>query len=253
MRRKYLPDDWDQIARRRVAYWNMLNPVEQARLAEIAEHLVATKRWEAARGFALTDEIVVTIAVQAGVLVLGLDVDYLGKVTSIIVHPKTFAIPGPRATSIMGMIDDGPRPLLGEAHHDRGPVLLAWDEARFAARHRGRGHNLVLHEFAHKIDMLDGVVDGTPLIRDRVALERWVAVCAAELERMRAGEGGSLLDDYAATDPGEFFAVATEVFFDRPVDFRDTKPELYDVLAGFYRQDPRRERTDLSEPVRLTS
>ncbi len=86
----------------------------------------------------------------------------------------------------MGMIDDGARPLLGEAHHDRGPILLAWDEARFAARHRGRGHNVVLHEFAHKMDMLDGVVDGTPLMPDRVALDRWVAVCAAELELMRA-------------------------------------------------------------------
>ncbi len=238
MRRKYLPEDWEQIARRRVAYWPLLDPTEQARLAEIADHLVAGKRWEAAKGFALTDEIIVTIAVQAGVLVLGLDIGYFGKVTSIIVHPKTFAIPGPRATSIAGMIDDGARPLLGEAHHDRGPILLAWDEARFAARHRGRGHNVVLHEFAHKIDMLDGVVDGTPLMRDRVALDRWVAVCDAELELMREGEGGTLLDDYAATDPGEFFAVATEVFFDRPIDFRDAKPELYDVLADFYRQDP---------------
>jgi MtfA peptidase len=233
-----MPDDWEQIARRRVAYWQLLTADEQERLAEIADHLVAGKRWEAARGFALTDEIMVTIAVQAGVLVLGLDVGYFGKVTSIIVHPKTFASPGPRATSIMGMIDEGERPLLGEAHHDRGPILLAWDEARFAARHRGRGHNVVLHEFAHKMDMLDGVVDGTPLMRDRQALDRWVEVCAAELELMRRGEGGTLLDDYAATDPGEFFAVATEVFFDRPVDFHDAKPELYDVLASFYRQDP---------------
>ena len=233
-----MPDDWEQVARRRVAYWQLLTVDEQERLAEIADHLVTTKRWEAAQGFALTDEIMVTIAVQAGVLVLGLDVGYFGKVTSIIVHPKTFAIPGPRATSIMGMIDEGPRPLLGEAHHDRGPILLAWDEARFAARHRGRGHNVVLHEFAHKMDMLDGVVDGTPLMRDRQALDRWVEVCDAELALMRAGEGGTLLDDYAATDSGEFFAVATEVFFDRPLDFHDIKPELYEVLSGFYRQDP---------------
>lgn len=233
-----MPEDWEQIARRRVAYWNVLSPHERARLGELADHLVVNKRWEASKGFELTDEIIVTIAVQAGVLILGLDVGYFGKVTSIIVHPKTFAIPGPRATAIRGMIDDGARPLLGEAHHDRGPVLLAWDEARFAARHRGRGHNVVLHEFAHKMDMLDGVVDGTPLMQDQAALDRWIEVCEAEFDLMRAGEGGTLLDDYAATDPGEFFAVATEVFFDRPVDFRETKPELYEVLAGFYRQDP---------------
>jgi MtfA peptidase len=236
-RRKHLPDDWEQIARRRVAYWHVLDQPEQARLAELADYLIANKRWEAAKGFALTDEIVVTIAAQAAVLILGLDTDYFSKVTSIIVHPSTFSIPGPRPSAIQGMVDDGAHPLLGEAHHNRGPILLAWDQARYGARHRRRG-NVVLHEFAHKIDMLDGVVDGTPLMTDQVALERWIAVCASELELARSGQGGPLLGDYAATDPGEFFAVATEVFFDQPIEFRDAKPPLYEVLAGFYRQDP---------------
>jgi MtfA peptidase len=237
-RRKRLPPEWEQIARRRVAYWNRLTTDEQVWLGELADRLVSDKRWEAAKGFDLTDEIIVTIAVQAGVLLLGLNVEYFGKVTSIIVHPTTFAIPGPRATSVHGMLDEGLRPLYGEAHHDRGPILLAWDEARFAARHRGRGHNVVLHEFAHKIDMLDGIVDGTPMLPDRASRDRWIAVCESEMALLRGGEGESVLDDYAATDPGEFFAVATEVFFDRPLDLRETKPELYEVLADFYRQDP---------------
>jgi Mlc titration factor MtfA (ptsG expression regulator) len=237
-RRRHLPEGWEQIVRRGVAYWQILDEEERDRLAELAEHLVSTKRWEAANGFELTDEVVVTIAMQAAVLLIGLDTDYFGKVTTIIVHPTTFAIPGPRPTAIHGMIDAGARPLLGEAHHDRGPILLAWDQVRSGARHRGRGQNVVLHEFAHKMDMLDGVVDGTPMLPDRVALDRWIAVCAAELELMRSGEAGPLLDDYAATDPGEFFAVATEVFFGRPIEFRDLKPELYEVLSAFYRQDP---------------
>jgi Mlc titration factor MtfA (ptsG expression regulator) len=236
-KRRHLPDDWVQIARQRVAYWNLLTAPERERLGELAEHLVSTKRWEAARDFVLTDEIVVTIAAQAAVLVLGLDTTYFGKVTTIIVHPSSFAIPGPRASAILGMIADGSPPLHGEAHHDRGPVLLSWDQARFSARHRGRGHNVVLHEFAHKMDMLDGVVDGTPILPDRVTLDRWVEVCAAELDSMRRGDTDSFLDEYAATDPGEFFAVATEAFFDRPIDLRAAKPELYDVLVGFYRQD----------------
>lgn len=237
-KRKQLPLDWEQIARRRVAYWNRLSGDEQVRLGEIAEHLVADKRWEAAKGFDLTDEIIVTIAVQAGVLLLELDADYFAKVTSIIVHPTTFSIPGPRATAIHGMVDEGFRPLHGEAHHDRGPVLLAWDEARYAARHRGRGHNVVLHEFAHKIDMLDGIVDGTPMLPDRAARDRWIAVCESEMALLRRGENDGVLDDYAATDPGEFFAVATEVFFDRPLALRELKPALYEVLMDFYRQDP---------------
>jgi MtfA peptidase len=237
-RRKHLPDGWEEIVRRCVAYWRLLEPLEQQRLVELGEHLVVTKRWEAAKGFEMTDEVIVTIAMQAAVLILGLDTDYFAKVTSIIVHPTTFAIPGPRPTAIRGMVDEGSRPLLGEAHHDRGPILLAWDQVRSGARHRGRGHNVVLHEFAHKMDMLDGVVDGTPLMPSRTALDRWVAVCAAELELMRRGEAGPLLDDYGATDPGEFFAVATEVFFGRPVELRETKPPLYEVLSSYYRQDP---------------
>jgi Mlc titration factor MtfA (ptsG expression regulator) len=237
-RRKHLPDDWEQIARRRVAYWSVLSPAEQERLAELAAHLVETKRWEAARGFTMTDEVMVTIAVQASVLGLGLDETYFGKVGSIIVHPTTFAIPGPRASSIHGMLADGSAPLHGEAHQDRGPLLLAWDQVSFGARHRGRGRNVVLHEFAHKIDMLDGTVDGTPPLPDQAALDRWISVCTAELARMRSDDAESLLDDYAATDPGEFFAVATEVFFDRPIELRTERRELYDVLAGFYQQDP---------------
>jgi Mlc titration factor MtfA (ptsG expression regulator) len=237
-RRRHLPDAWEQIVRNQVAYWHILDGSERERVAELAEYLVSNKRWEAANGFELTDEVVVTIAMQAAVLVLGLDTDYFGKVTTIIVHPTTFAIPGPRPTAILGMIDAGTRPLLGEAHHDRGPILLAWDQVRADARHRGRGHNVVLHEFAHKMDMLDGVVDGTPLLPDRVALERWIEVCAAELELMRSGEAGELLDEYGATDPGEFFAVATEVFFDRPLELRELKAQLYGVLSAFYRQDP---------------
>jgi Mlc titration factor MtfA (ptsG expression regulator) len=237
-RRKHLPDGWEQIVRRGVAYWHVLDQSEQQRLEELAEYLVANKRWEAAKGFVMTDEVIVTIAFQAAVLILGLHTDYFGKVTTIIVHPSTFAIPGVRATAIRGMVDAGERPLLGEAHHDRGPILLAWDQVLTGARHRGRGHNVVFHEFAHKMDMLDGVVDGTPLLPSQGALDRWIAVCAAELELMRRGEAGPLLDDYGATDPGEFFAVATEVFFDRPIDCREIKPDLYEVLAAFYRQDP---------------
>ena len=237
-RRKHLPDGWESIVQRGVAYWQILNGEERDRLVELADFIVRSKRWEAARGFELTDDVVVTIAMEAAVLILGLDTSYFGKVTTIIVHPTTFSIPGPHATNILGMVDAGPRPLLGEAHHDRGPTLLAWDQVRSAARHRGRGRNVVWHEFAHKLDMLDGVVDGTPLMQDRGALDRWIDVCAAELALLRSGESGHLIDPYAATDPGEFFAVTTEVFFDLPLELRAEKRELYEVLAAFYRQDP---------------
>ncbi|MET0158824.1 MAG: M90 family metallopeptidase, partial [Acidimicrobiales bacterium] len=101
-----------------------------------------------------------------------------------------------------------------------------------------RGHNVVFHEFAHKLDMLDGIVDGTPPLPDQATVDQWVAVCTSEYEALRAGTAGPLLRPYAGTNPAEFFAVATEVFFVQPVELQAEKPDLYAVLSGFYRQDP---------------
>lgn len=237
-RRWSLIEGWERVADRRVSYWKLLTSDERRTLGELASVLISGARWEAARGFELTDEIVVTIAVQACVLILGLDSEYFGKVRTIIVHPTQFTIPGPRPSAIAGVLSDSSPPLHGEAHHDRGPVLIAWDQARFGARHRGRRGNVVLHEFAHKIDMLDGVVDGTPPLPDQNALDRWIDVCEREMALVRSGEGDQIIDEYAGLDPGEFFAVVTETFFDRSVELRQLKPELYAVFAEFYRQDP---------------
>jgi Mlc titration factor MtfA (ptsG expression regulator) len=138
--------------------------------------------------------------------------------------------------------------VLGDAHDDRGPVILAWDEARAAARRPGSGHNVVYHEFAHKIDMLDDIVDGTPPL-GRGDLARWVEVCTEAFTALRAGVDRPPLQPYGATNPSEFFAVATEAFFDVPVELERFEPDLYDVLRNFYRQDPAARRPlDDGEP-----
>jgi Mlc titration factor MtfA (ptsG expression regulator) len=133
---------------------------------------------------------------------------------------------------------DEPMSIIGQAHGRRGPVIVAWDAARAGARHPERGHNVVFHEFAHKLDMLDNMIDGTPPLPDQATRRRWIEVCTAEFQLVRAGLGGHLLWSYAGVNPGEFFAVATEVFFGRPLELRIEKPALYEVLADFYRQDP---------------
>lgn len=238
-RARQLPDDWEARTAAAVAHWHVLDDDERARLGDLMAYLVARKRWEAAHGFDLTDEIRVVIAAQAALLILGLDVDSYRDVRSIIVHPTTMTQRGPRASSVAtGVMTDAPMPILGVAHDRRGPVMIAWDAARADARHPDRGHNVVIHEFAHKLDMLDNLIDGTPPLPDAAARERWVAVCTAEYRLLRSGRGGHLLWSYAGVNPGEFFAVATEVFFARPVELEAEKPALYEVLRDFYHQDP---------------
>jgi Mlc titration factor MtfA (ptsG expression regulator) len=232
-----LPDGWEAIVARSVALWHLLDPDERERLADRLERIVLGKRWEAARGFTLTGEMRVVIAAQAALLILGLDVDAYRDVQSIIVHPTTVVFRGARPGPAAGLMTDEPLSIIGQAHGRRGPVIIAWDAARAGARHPERGHDVVLHEFAHKLDMLDDLIDGTPPLPDRAARQRWIEVCTAEYRLLRSGGGGHLLSSYAAVNPGEFFAVVTEVFFTRPLELRAEKPALYEVLADFYRQD----------------
>lgn len=223
---------------RRSALWSTLDGDEQAVLGELMAELLATRRFEAARGFELTDEIRTLVAGQACLLVLGLDLTWFDEVETIVVHPGRITRSCHRPGSIPGSYDDGDLVLDGEAAW-RGPVVLAWDAVRFDARHPRQGRDVVLHELAHKIDMLDHVVDGTPPLTDPGLAARWVDVCTREFTALRhRPEPDPLLDDYAATDAGEFFAVATETFFTRGPELRAHKPALYQVLADFYGQDP---------------
>jgi Mlc titration factor MtfA (ptsG expression regulator) len=220
-----------------VAVWHVLDDGERERLEAASDWLLRHKHWEAAHGFALADEITVTIAAQAALLVLGLSVDEYREVSAIIVYPTAMQSRGVYAGPVPGTVTDGVVPVLGEAHDGRGPVLLAWDEAENASRDPGRGHNVVFHEFAHKLDMRDDIVDGTPRL-ERGDLEEWVAVCTEAYNALRAGIERPPLQAYGATNPAEFFAVATEAFFDVPVPLERHEPKLYEVMRHFYKQDP---------------
>ncbi|MGZ4675000.1 MAG: zinc-dependent peptidase, partial [Acidimicrobiia bacterium] len=154
-RRKGLPDDWPDVVAEHVAVWQVLDDGERDTLAAAADWLLRHKHWEAAHGFELTEVMTVTIAMQASLLVLALDVDELREVSAVIVYPAAMVSQGLRAGPIAGTVSDGGLPILGEAHERRGPVLLAWDQAYAASTTPGRGHNVVLHEFAHKLDMVD--------------------------------------------------------------------------------------------------
>lgn len=231
-----MADDWEAIVERSVAHWVFLDDDERATLAELIHSIVTTKRWEAANGFDLTDEIRTVIAAQAGLLVLSLGIDAYHDVSSIIVHPSTMRFTRTGRGEVAGTEVSGDVDLLGEASF-QGPVVIAWDSARRSARHPERGHDVVFHEFAHQLDFADHLIDGTPPLPDDEARRRWVDVCTHEFDLLRSGHGGQLVDDYGATNPAEFFAVVTEVFFNRPIDLKAQKPALYEVLRDFYQQD----------------
>ena len=236
-RRAGLPEDWRAQAAELVTWFDPMVTEEQDRIGELAERFLTEKDWEAANGFALTEEIRLTISLQAALLVLGLTFEHYRMVKTIIVHPTTMVWTGERWAGA-GLVSDGPVALLGQASHHRGPVVIAWDEAHRNARHPERGHDVVLHELAHKLDMLDHIVDGTPPLASKAEHDRWVRVCTAEFAAIRSGDNGDLIWDYAGQDPGEFFAVVTEVFFGRPKDLRHHNAELYEILQDFYCQDP---------------
>lgn len=226
---------WRPLLAANFEHWQLLTPAELQRMEALVASFVRRTRWEAANGFSLTEDIEVLIAAQASMLLLGLDLDEYPQLTSVIVYPSTVRLQGEH--SIGGSLrSSDTQTLLGQAHF-QGPVVLSWNAARRGAKFPESGENVVYHEFAHQLDMLDGITDGTPPLDDEAARRRWVDVCTAAYDTVRA-EGSPVLRPYAGTNPAEFFAVATEVFFNRPLDVREHEPALYAELCGFYRQDP---------------
>jgi Mlc titration factor MtfA (ptsG expression regulator) len=230
-------DEMDAVIAANVPLVAGLDEAELARHRELTSTLVRTKRWEPVAGLSLTDEIRVTIAANAAIPILALDVAMYRKVQSIIVRPSTAISHGLRAGRADGTVADGPMSVIGQAAANAGPVVLSWDAALAESRWPGRGRNVVIHEFAHKIDMSDGYLDGTPPLRGD-ALERWTSMIDDEYGHTVARPSDRVLGSYAWTNPAEFFAVATERFFCRPEVVAEAKPVLYEALSGFYRQDP---------------
>jgi Mlc titration factor MtfA (ptsG expression regulator) len=234
------PAAWEAIIDTNVAIARRLAPPERTKLHELVQVFIAEKSWEGCGGLVLTEEIQVTIAAQACMLVLRRDASLYVDVASILVYPSVMISPPRRLGTFeqpRSPIADG-HTILGEAMLG-GPVILAWDSVLAGGREELPG-NVVFHEFAHKIDMANGAVDGTPPLTRRQR-ERWSQVLTAayhELHaRLRFGIP-SVIDPYGATNEAEFFAVATETLFTRPDDLALENPALYAVLWDFY-QRPR--------------
>jgi Mlc titration factor MtfA (ptsG expression regulator) len=185
----------------------------------------------------MRDEIRVIIAAQACVLLLNRITDYYPGFTSILVYPDNYVAREVTTDGMLETVEEQAR--AGESWH-RGPVVLSWEDVLHGANEYS-GENVVLHEFAHKLDEENERLDGLPLLEDRGQYESWARVFQSEFQRLKTSAGRSetsVLDDYGAESPAEFFAVATEAFFERPGKLLGQHPQLYEQLRRFYNVDP---------------
>lgn len=227
-----------------VAAYGALADEQKTKLRDIARVLAAEKHWEGCGGLRLNDSMKLVIAAQAALLLLGQDVDPIKDdlyphSSSILVYPDKFVSAAGKQVGPGGVVTEGSTNL-GEAWYN-GPVILSWADARAGARNDTPGRNVVIHEFAHKLDMLDGSVNGTPPLDSAEQNEQWKLIMTGEFNRLaRSARLGvpHALNTYGLHSPGEFFAVSTEAFFTNAKAVRDLHPELYELLRGYYKQDP---------------
>jgi len=234
------PPEWKEIITANVPIFSRLPTTDQEELLGHVRVFLHEKRFEGCAGLELTDEIRVTIAAQACLLLLHRETDYYPELTSILVYPSSYVV---EEASYVGdnIWQEGPEGRLGHTGRRMGSLVLAWDEVKHGAADPADGQNLVVHEFAHQLDFEDASSDGAPALRTRAEYLAWARVMRPEFEALReAEEAGteSVLDTYGAANPAEFFAVATEAFFERPRALRAKNRKLYDQLAAFFRQDP---------------
>lgn len=235
-----VPPAWRHLIEDRVPLSRKLGDSEWNRLLGLVRDFVREKHFEGTDGLTVTEEMKVIVAAQACLLLLHIDMERpFPAVRSIIVYPGTFVPKIPQLDGHMRLEVSDPVPTLGESLRD--VIVLSWDNVQESLSHRQDGHNVVLHEFAHQLDQEDGYVDGIPLLEAPSSTRVWARVLRERFEELqrktREGEP-DLLNEYGATNRAEFFAVATELFFERPVEMRDRYPDLYRELKGYYRQDP---------------
>ncbi|MDT8321763.1 MAG: zinc-dependent peptidase [Xanthomonadales bacterium] len=234
------PEEWEAALERNSEVYRHLPQPLRGRLRGLVKEFLHDKHFSGAGGLEITDEIRVTIAAEACMLILNRRSGVYPGLRYLIVYPSAFIV-AHEGRDEAGVVDVSSRDLLGESWGN-GKVILAWDSVLRGARNFGDGQNVVLHEFAHQLDSEDGSTDGAPLLAGESSYRSWAAVLANEFEilqqRSRKGQP-SLLDEYGASHPAEFFAVATETFFEKPRQMAQHHVELFDTLKSYYRLDPR--------------
>ena len=237
--RRPIPEDLWKRTLVRYPFLRRRDPDAAAELRRLTSLFLDRKEFSAQPGVRLTDAVAVAVAAQACLPVLRLGLGAYDGFVGIVLHPD-HVVARRTTTDDDGIVHEYDEVLAGEAMQG-GPVMLSWHDVRAAGRSAADAYNVVIHEFAHVLDMVDGVADGVPPLPPGLPAAEWLRVLEAEheafCERVDAGED-TALDPYGAEAPDEFFAVASEAFFVAPDAMRAEHPALYALFVRFYRQDP---------------
>ena len=223
--RRPFPETWRELLRAHVPFYVRLQPQARARFENKLKTFVLTKHFFGAAGFVVDERAKVVIGAAAARLIVNMPDQHYARLGDVVVYPSHYRHPDAGKTDVV----------LGEAHH-HGTVVLSWDAVTAGLANPEDGHDTAAHEFAHVLDAADGSFDGTPVLRRFAAYAPWARVMSSHFLALRRkkGRGRPLLRPYASTNEAEFFAVATEVFFEKPRQMKTKHPELYDALATYY-------------------
>jgi Mlc titration factor MtfA (ptsG expression regulator) len=248
LRNQPFPPEWVPIIHRHVRFFDRLSPADRNEILGHVGVFLSEKRFEGCGGLEVTEEIRLTIATQACLLLLHRRTDYFPRLVTILVYPSAYLAEEHRPID-ENIWEQSKVSRLGETGRQLGSMVLAWDATKSGATDPSDGRNVVFHEFAHQLDYENYAADGVPGLTTREQQISWGTVMRVEFASLRAAdETGipTLLDNYGATSPAEFFAVTTEAFFERPYALRQRHPKLYAEFARYFQQDPTQYSAELA-------
>lgn len=225
------------------AIFGGLSSVEKAHLRELTTLFLQQKKLIGVQGLALNTNMAVCIAAQACLPILKLGLDFYDGWIEVLIYPGLFRVKR-EATNAVGLVEQEEHVLSGEAW-SKGPVIIAWEEVCAELATSAKGHSVVIHELAHKLDMLNGAANGMPPLHRDMARARWTSALSDAFDSLShdlAHHHKTHINAYASTSPAEFFAVVSEYFFVAPAVLQTYYPEVYEQMSLFYRQDPAQRR-----------
>lgn len=229
------PQNWEKILQRNLPVYSAFSERERQKLHFRIKEFLSEKTFEACGGLkTVTDEMAVTVAAHASLLSVNRPGPAWQTLQSVLIYPRAFSAPNEESEIDGGLVERERGKRDGESW-SHGSIVLSWQRITRDIALHGNGQNVIIHEFAHRLDADDGITGGRPPFDSAEDARAWQIVAAREIERLRAGDTGTVIDEYGAENPAEFFATSVEAFFEKPEAMRSAHPELYTLLEKLFR------------------